>query len=65
MRSISKWEHCLECASKCANQARSMLYANTLAPTVADAEVCHRKYKRAVKHAQKYIKLANYYGGNE
>lgn len=40
-----------------------MLYANMLAPTVADAEVCHRKYKRAVKHANKYVDLANYYGG--
>lgn len=63
MRSVSKLEHCIECASKCANQARSMLYSNMLAPIVADAEVCHRKYKRAVKHANRFIELANYYGG--
>lgn len=63
MRSISKSVHCIECARKCANQAKSMHYAIILAPTVHDAEVCKRKYRRAVKHANRFIELANYYGG--
>jgi len=63
MRSISKSEHCIECARKCINQAKSMHYAIILAPTVQDAEVCERKYRRAIKHANRFIELANYYGG--
>lgn len=63
MRSISKSEHCLECAKKCKNQAMSMHFAIMLAPTKADYDLCTRKFKRAVKHAYKYIDLANYYGG--
>jgi len=63
MISISKSEHCIECARKCTNQAKSMHYAIILAPTVQDAEVCERKYRRAIKHANRFIDLANYYGG--
>jgi hypothetical protein len=42
-----------------------MHYAIILAPTVQDAEVCKRKYRRAVKHANRFIELANYYGGKQ
>lgn len=63
MRSISKAEHCLECAKKCKNRAQSMHFAIMLAPTVEDYDLCTRKFKRAVKHAYKYVDLANYYGG--
>lgn len=65
MRSISKFEHCLECAEKCMNQAESMYFAIMLAPTKADHDLCTRKFNRAVNHASKYIKLANYYGGKQ
>lgn len=64
MRSISKAERCIEAAKKCVNQATSMSYAILLAPSEKDEEVCKRKYDRAVKHAYKLMKLANYYGGN-
>lgn len=65
MRSISKFEHCLEFAKKCRNQARSMHFAIMLAPTKADYDLCTRKFSRAVKHGYKYIELANYYGGKQ
>lgn len=64
MRSISKTERCIEAAKKCVNQATSMHYAILLASSKKDEEVCKRKYYRAVKHANKFIELANYYGGN-
>ena len=63
MRSMSKYEHCIETAKKCVNQALSMHYAIILAPTRHDKEVCKRKYNRAVKHSNKYLELAKYYGG--
>lgn len=66
MRSISKSEHCIECAKKCRNQAMCMHFAIMLALTLGDCEdydMCTRKFNRAIKHAYKYIDLANYYGG--
>jgi hypothetical protein len=64
MRSISKSEHCLECAKKCKSQAESMHFAIMLAPTKADYDLCTRKFNRAIKHGKKYVELLNYYGGN-
>ncbi len=65
MRSISKCEHCMERAEKCLRQADSMSYAVIMAPTYMDFELCIRKHRRAMKHYNKYIELANYYGGNK
>lgn len=64
MRSISKYEHCLECAKKCLNLAQSTMYAIMLAPTKADYESCVRRQNRYIKHCKKYKILAEYYGGN-
>jgi hypothetical protein len=63
MKSISKFEHCLECAKKCRNQAVSMHFAIMLAPTKADYDLCTRRYNRAIKHVKKYAELLKYYGG--
>jgi hypothetical protein len=40
-----------------------MHFAIMLAPTKADYDLCTRKFNRAVKHAHKYLDLADYYGG--
>ena len=65
MRSISKAERCIEGAKKCSNMAQSYSISMLLAPTQYDYELCERKYRRATKHAYKYIELANYYGGRQ
>ena len=63
MGSISKHERCTYGAMKCINQAKSMHYAILLAPTRQDEMLCKCKYYRAVRHANKYLELAKYYGG--
>ena len=63
MRSISKYEHCKECAAKCLSLAQSMMYASMLAPTQADFEACIRRQNRHARHCKKCKELAKYYGG--
>ena len=63
MRSISKWRRCLQGAKKCTNKANAYSLRMLLAPTPADTKLCIRKYKREMKHAYKYLELADYYGG--
>lgn len=64
MRSISKWERCIRGAKKCARKASSYNFCILLAPTLTDRKLFTRKYKREMKHAYKYLELADYYGGN-
>lgn len=63
MRSISKAERCIEGAKRCSARAQAHSIGMLLAPTQEDYELCNRKYERAVRHAYRFVKLANYYGG--
>lgn len=65
MRSASKAERCIAGAKKCSCNARSYNIAISLAPTLEDSEFCKRKYDRAIRHACKYLKLADYYYGGK
>lgn len=63
MKNISKWKRCIRGAKKCIRRAKEYCFCILLAPTPADTKLCTRKYKREIKHAYKYLELADYYGG--
>lgn len=63
MRDSNKQAHCAEMAKKCISQAQCYSFCTLLAPTLDDSNYARRKYKRATRHAKKYISLMEYYGG--
>lgn len=63
MRDSNKQYHCAEMAKKCISQAQCYSVCIFLAPTVDDSDYAYRKYRRAVRHAEKYISLLEIYGG--
>ena len=63
MRDSKKASHCAEMAKKCVSQAECYSLCTMLAPTLDDSNYAHRKYKRAIRHAKKYVSLMEYYGG--
>ena len=64
MRDSKKQAHCAEMAKKCISQAHCYSFCTLLAPTLDDSDYAYRKYRRAVRHAEKYISLFKYYGGS-
>ena len=63
MRDSRKQAHCAEMAKKCISQAHCYSFCTLLAPTIGDSDYAYRKYRRAVRHAEKYIALFKFYGG--
>lgn len=63
MRDSRKANHCAEMAKKCVAQAECYTLCVCLAPTLDDSNYVRRKYKRAIRHAKKYISLMEKYGG--
>lgn len=63
MRDSTKQAHCAEMAKKCISQAKCYSFCELLAPTLDDSNYADRKYRRALRHAKKYISLMEYYGG--
>lgn len=63
MRDSKKFNHCAVMAKKCVAQAECYTLCEFLAPTLDDSNYARRKYKRAIRHAEKYISLMDYYGG--
>lgn len=64
MRDSKKAGHCAEMAKKCISQAQCYSVCTLLAPTVDDSDYAYRKYRRAIRHANKYISLMEQYGGD-
>ena len=64
MRDSKKAGHCAEMAKKCISQAQCYSVCTLLAPTVVDSDYAYRKYRRAIRHANKYISLLEIYGDN-
>ena len=63
MRDSKKAGHCAVMAKKCVAQAECYTLWLCLAPTLDDSDYARRKYKRAIRHAKKYISLKEYYEG--
>ena len=64
MRDSKKEVHCAEMVKKCIAQANCYSFCSSLAPTIADSDYALRKFRRAIRHAKKYLSLLEYYGGN-
>lgn len=64
MRDSKKAGHCAEMAKKCISQAECYSFCTLLAPTIDDEHYAYRKYRRAIRHANKYISLLSIYGDN-
>ena len=64
MRDTKKQAHCAEMSKKCISQAQCYAVCTLLAPTLDDSDYAYRKYRRALRHAEKYISLFKCYGGS-